>query len=169
MPRKRETAGDLLKRLESDTKWVADRARRDIHLDRYRQILADDEADLLRDVRSAGYEIDSVWDLVNNVRHPILERKFVGEYRGAYPVLVKHLVVQHHERIREGIIRALTVKDGGPEVEIALLVEFEKEPSQSLRWVLANALKTVMPYHRRKKHPRIALAYKAGMGLGNSR
>ena len=45
--------------------------------------------------------------------------------------------------------------DGGSLVENALLSEFERETNGELRWVLANALRTAMPYHRRRKYPEI--------------
>jgi len=109
-----------------------------------------------------GYEVDSVWDLVNNRPHPFLETNFSGEYTKAYPVLIRHLQVPHVSAIREGVIRALTVKDGGKEVENALLDAFNEEKEPSLKWVLSNALKTAMPYHRRKKMPEIATTYKNG-------
>ena len=40
-----------------------------------------------------------------------------------------------------------------------LLHELRNENDPLMRWVIANALKTVMPYHRRKKHPEINEAW----------
>jgi len=37
-----------------------------------------------------------------------------------------------------------------------------------VRWVLANALKTAMPYNLRRKHPEIAAAYKAPLRSNKS-
>jgi hypothetical protein len=68
--------------------------------------------------------------------------------------------LQHDPRIREGIIRALTVKDAGPEAENALLQELETENDRLMRWVIANALQTIIPYKRRTKFPQIADALK---------
>ena len=75
-------------------------------------------------------------------------------------MLVRHLQVPHHPRVREGIIRALTVRDGGEAVWQALLYEFQRETDTGLRWVLANALKVAMPYRKRVKFPEIAHAFK---------
>src|SRR5262249_12457352 len=119
-----------------------------------------DEAVLVKRLHAIGYDVDSVWDLVNNVPDPILKGRFVGPYKRAYPVLMAHLQLRHDPRIREGIIRALTVRDGGVDLEIALLTEFKRESDPGLRWVLANALRIAMPYSRRRKHPEIAAAYK---------
>lgn len=62
--------------------------------------------------------------------------------------------------IREGIIRALTVKDGGVLVEDGLFHQFQIENDKGVKWVLANAFKSAMPYNKRKKHPEIKLNYK---------
>jgi hypothetical protein len=153
--RKPVTAAELMAELKSDPDWVARQNAKERESEEKRQDCAADEADLVQEIRAAGYDIDSVWDLVNNTPHPILERRFLSEYPHAYPILVRHLSVPHRKEIREGIIRALTVNDGGPEVESALLNCFESETDINLRWVLANALRTAMPYHRRKKYPEI--------------
>lgn len=57
-------------------------------------------APLLADLRSAGYEVSSVWDLVN-----------IDEaYPDALPVLVQHLNGPYPPDVREGIARALAVR-----------------------------------------------------------
>ncbi len=84
----------------------------------------------------------------------------MGEYPAAYPILLKHLGMEHHPRIREGIIRALTVPDGGNEVAWELLGHFEKEQDAQMKWVIANALRTVMNRSARKKYPEIDNYYK---------
>jgi len=63
---------------------------------------------------------------VNNRPHPVLNFPFAGPYERAYPLLVRHLRVKHHPRVREGIIRALTVKDGDELVWKALLEELHQ-------------------------------------------
>ena len=54
---------------------------------------------LVADLRSVGYDVDSVWDLVN-IR---------DDYPDALPVLVRHLVKPYPPVIRDGIARALAV------------------------------------------------------------
>jgi hypothetical protein len=120
---------------------------------------ADEERAISREAKALGYAIKSVWDFVNNT--PFLERPFVGPYERAYPMLVRHLQLPHHPRVREGIIRALTVRDGGEAVWHALHLEFTKETDKNMRWVLANALKVAMPYRKRVKVPEIARALKS--------
>jgi len=149
------TAEELLRKLEADPDWVAKRDARERGQIAWEAEMAELERNLVSEIRSVGYEIDSVWDLVNNAPHPVLERKFVGPYERAYPILIRHLKLPHIREVREGIVRALIVKDGGPEMEVALLDELLKEPDAALKWVLANALRAAMPYHRRRKHPQI--------------
>jgi hypothetical protein len=162
MKRGSRTARDFLKELENNPVYQARRAAQEREMSELRAICAADQAGLIQEIRQIGYDIDSIWDFVNNDPHPLLERRFVGEYPNAYPILIRHLQHAHHRRVREGIIRALTVNDGGQSVEHALLREFTHEKDPGLRWVLANALSVAMPYRRRKKHPDIALALKKG-------
>jgi hypothetical protein len=154
------TAQELLAQLEADPEWVANRDAREKEQCHRKAEIAKHERKLVTEVCEIGYEIDSVWDLVNNAPHPILERKFIGPYVQAYPILIRHLKLPYIREVREGIIRALTVKDGGAELEEALLDEFYKEQDPILKWVLGNALQTAMPYHRRRKHPEIREALK---------
>ncbi len=105
-----------MRELESDPEWVAKREERERQQAKLRAVLDADELELVREICDVGYQVTSVWDLVNNTPHPHLKRNFVGEYPAAYPILLKHLGMEHHPRIREGIIRALTVPDGGNDV-----------------------------------------------------
>jgi hypothetical protein len=156
MRRKRVTAADLMIQLEQDPEFIAQRHERDRKLALLQAEISDDEATLVYEAAELGYEISSVWDFVNNTPHPFLQRQFVGSYERAYPMLVRHLFVPHHARVREGVIRALTVRDGGELVQTALLEQFFSEEKFNLRWVLANALRVAMPLRERKKHPQIA-------------
>ena len=163
-PRKPKTAAELMAELEADPKWVADQGRRARELAALDEVLAADEALMVAEIRGLGYDIDSVWDLVNNTPHPVLERRFIGGYEKAYPTLVRHLELAHHRRTREGVIRALTVRDGGEMVETALLAALHEESDPELRWVAASALRVAMPYHRRRKHPEIKQALEQWKG-----
>ena len=139
--------------------------RKDAELAAFAAQFADEDRMISGEARALGYEISSVWDFVNNSPHSVLERNFVGPYEQAYPMLIRHLQIPHHRRIREGVIRALTVRDGREAVWQALLQEFNRETDNGLRWVLANALKIAMPYRQRVKFPEIARAYKSGGAL----
>jgi hypothetical protein len=151
-------AEELTRQLSNDPHYLAMREEQEQRLAALRQECADDERLLVSEIRALGYPIDSVWDLVNNAPHPVLERRFTGDYRQAYGVLCRHLFLKHHPRIREGIIRALIVKDGGELVEEALHAAFEVETDDEVRWLLATALRSAMPYQRRRKNRAIAQA-----------
>jgi len=160
----RKTAEQLLRELEADPQWRAARDRREAALTERAGDAAADERELVAELRAAGYDVDSVYDLVNNAPHPVLARRFIGPYPNAYPTLIRHLGLPHVHAIREGIIRALTIRDGGPTVATALLAAFEQEPEPGLRWVLANALRVAMPYRQRRRYPDIAAALKMSEG-----
>ncbi|MBB6094436.1 hypothetical protein HNQ60_003317 [Povalibacter uvarum] len=145
-----------MKQLANDPEYQARIAERDRKIAAMVRECADEEALIASEAARLGYRIESVWDFVNNDPHPFLPRPFVGPYERAYPLLVRHLKLPHHHRVREGIVRALTVRDGGDLVSEALLHEFHSEKDPELRWVIANALITAMPYHRRRKVPEIA-------------
>ena len=70
---------------------------------RYEEFLNLDaeEKPLVDDLYEAGYKLESVWNFVNTNRL----------YLGALPVLLKHVQLPYHERIKEGIVRALRVKE----------------------------------------------------------
>jgi hypothetical protein len=55
---------------------------------------------LIDEMRGIGIEVQSVWDLVNSL----------SPYPRAIPILIKHLKKPYHPKIKEGIVRALTVK-----------------------------------------------------------
>ena len=159
MRRKPVTAAELLGSLDKNPEHKARVALREEQLRAFVATFQEEEDAIAAEVAEVGYAISSVWDFVNNAPHPFLPRVFTGAYERAYPILVRHLRLPHHKRIREGIIRALTVKDGGALVADALLAEFIAERNRSMRWVLANALKQAMPIKQRKQHPEIALVY----------
>jgi HEAT repeat protein len=59
------------------------------------------EAPLIEELREAGFEVDSEWDLVNTAT----------PYPAALPILLEHLGRPYPDRVREGIARALAVRD----------------------------------------------------------
>ena len=154
------TASDFLAQLENDPEYQVRRARQEEKQAKLKATLDADEKALVVAIREHGYDIDSVWDLVNNAPHPFIERRFVGPYPKAYPILVEHLAVPHLPRIREGIIRALTERDANEVASAALLREFESEADPELRWVLANALRTVLARSQKAKHPEYKAVFK---------
>ena len=108
--------------------------------------LEKDEEQLVWEINQIGFNIDTVYDFVN-------ENSL--DYSKAYPILVKHLKIDHHKKIKEGIIRALTVKNAKKIAGSILLEMFYNEKQENTKWVIANALKTILPLKDRKSHPEI--------------
>jgi hypothetical protein len=89
-------------------------------------------------LREIGLDVADVYDLVNSdVRYP-----------EAIPVLMELLPEVKHPRMKEGIARALTVREACPQAGRLLLSEFVAHPmgtksEQHGKWALGNALSVV--------------------------
>lgn len=123
------TAGEQMSQLEADREWVAQRdAKAARHAERAKR-LADDEAPIIAELAAVGVTVSSVYDFVGKQPAPDV----------ALPILVRHLNVEHHERIREGLIRALSIPSARAIAFDLLRHAFLKERDPTLRWVIANA------------------------------
>jgi len=91
---------------------------------------------LINELKKAGIVITSIWDLVNTKK----------EYPEAIDILLKYLPLAKHEKNKEGIVRALTVKEAKGKASSLLIKEYENTPKKkdNLRWVIGNAIATVM-------------------------
>lgn len=129
---KQRTASQLMAELLADPIYVArmeaqERARQE------RQAQSRlEERDLINALQHVGVVVESVWDLVNR--------------REAYPdailILVAALQRPYSAKIREGIVRALTVKEARGQAGAPILTMLRETPldQEDFRWVLANAL-----------------------------
>ena len=128
-------ASDLLKRLRSDPEWAAREKARDEHITAERARLRANEQPIVTDLHAIGWAVDGVWDLVNSRE----------SYPEAVPVLVAHLDRPYDWRIREGIIRALTVPEARGDPARRILDEFKRADNENefVRWALANALTVI--------------------------
>lgn len=100
-------------------------------------------AALISDLAAVGVAVDDVWDLVN--------AKI--QYRAAVPVLLHWLsnidarvAEADRAKVREGLVRALTVPAARPVAAPVLIDEFRRASDASglgLRWVVGNALSVV--------------------------
>jgi hypothetical protein len=99
--------------------------------------------DLSRDLRAAGLPISDLWELVNAKT----------QFRAAMPVLIdwlrnvdRRVPGTDQARVREGLVRALSVPAARPGAAPVLIEEFRKasDPSETgLGWVVGNALSVV--------------------------
>ncbi|MDP9903105.1 hypothetical protein [Arthrobacter bambusae] len=95
------TAAELMAQLQNDPeyqrKMQEEEAERQVRVQELRRA----EQPIVADLRSAGIEVDSVWDLVNTS----------VPYPAALPVLLKHLQLGGYpDRVMESMGRALAVK-----------------------------------------------------------
>jgi hypothetical protein len=154
------TALELSRQLETDADYQKMMREKEERMRILKAELDKDEEELIEEIEKRGIKIESVWDLVNNVKHPFLDNKFTGKYSEVYSILIDHLDKPHHPRIREGIIRALTEKDARDIAKDKLLEHFYKETDKNLKWVLSNALTTILTQTEKKKNPDIGLVKK---------
>ncbi len=95
------SAEELAAELESDPNWVRDRDAREAERQERARRLRGAEQPIVMDLRSAGVQVDSVWDLVNTS----------APYPAALPVLMEHLERGGYPaRVMESLGRALAVK-----------------------------------------------------------
>jgi HEAT repeat protein len=98
---------------------------------------------LVSDLNAAGVPVSDLWELVNGK----------VAYRAAIPVLIDWLGAvdarvpePDRQKVREGLVRALTVPAARPAAAPALITEFRNAQDPSglgIRWVIGNALAVV--------------------------
>jgi len=134
--KKRMTRAEHRALLLQNPEWVARNAATEAHLKEGFEQSRKEQAQLLAELSDVGIRAESVWDLVNTA----------DKYPAAIPVLLRHVVLPYNKRIKEGIIRALTVNYAGPEVFRELIRQFCEQTDNSpnsLKWVLGNAISEV--------------------------
>jgi hypothetical protein len=125
--------------LDRDPKYRAMMAEKEKRWAEMEALLRTDEKPLVDALSVSGRSVKSVWDLVNTAE----------SYPEAIPVLAEHLSRPYHIRTREGIARALAVKEArGPVAHIVLaelkkMTEAKDPTDESYRFALTNALVTI--------------------------
>ncbi len=120
MKKKNITAAELMAELNADPEFVAMRARKEEEILKREAEYRRAEAPLVNELRAAGFQVQSAWDLVNTP----------GSYPKAVPILLAHLPLPYPAAVREGIARALAVREAkvpGWDVLTRLYVD-EPEP-----------------------------------------
>lgn len=130
MKRKRITAAELMAELNADPEFVAKRQQREEELLEREAGYRRAEAPLVDELRTAGFEVDSAWDLVNTP----------GSYPKAVPILLAHLERPYPAAVREGIARALAVPDARAAGWSVLMRLFAEEREKRVKDGLAVAL-----------------------------
>lgn len=109
----------------------------------FRRPVPDTPPKLIDELGDAGFPVADLWDLVNTK----------AQYAAAIPVLLEWLrdvdarvPGPTRARVREGLVRALSVPAARPAAAPALIEEFRRSPDPSglgFGWVVGNALSVV--------------------------
>lgn len=119
MTKRKITAAELMAKLKSDPEFLARRAKEEREREERAAEWRSAELPLLQELRDAGYQAGSVWDLVNTP----------GSYPKAVPILLAHLPRPYPAAVREGIARALAVPEAKSGWDVLLLLyRDEQEP-----------------------------------------
>ena len=97
---------------------------------------AKEEKPLTDDLAKAGVNVTSSWDLVNTK----------SSYKAAVPILVDHLSRPYHKKNKEGIVRALAVKEAKGIACRVIIDEYHRAPKDDFhfRWAFGNTMAVIM-------------------------
>jgi hypothetical protein len=104
---KKITAAELIAKLNADPEFVAKQARSNEEIDKRVAENRRTETPLVAELQAAGVQVrpgvlvETVWDLVNTA----------SPYPEALPILLAHLPRPYPAAVREGIARALAVRE----------------------------------------------------------
>jgi hypothetical protein len=102
MKKDRKTVAELMAELNSDPEYLVRKNAQEEARDRLRDEMAKAEASLVAALCSAGVDVQSVWDLLNQKVLPA----------AAIPVLLEHVKERKYpDTIREGMLRALATPE----------------------------------------------------------
>jgi hypothetical protein len=107
-------------------------AENDIVSKKMGALRAKEYQELTDELLTTGIKIESIWDLVNTKE----------KYPKAIPFLLKHLQKKYSDDVKQGIIRALTVKEAKGQAVPLLIKEYLKTPKEKedFRWTIGNAV-----------------------------
>ena len=114
--KKNMTAAEFMEILEKDEEYQKRSKEYENRMNEFKKELDINEEPIVLELREKGYNLKSVWDLVNTK----------SNYSKALPVLVAHLALEYHPRIKEGIARALGVSEAKPLAWKLLIEEYKK-------------------------------------------
>lgn len=128
------TAEEVMAEREKDPEWVAMRDAHAAEMQVKEERYLTEETPLREALHKLGYPVKWVWDFVNTAQ----------SYPDALPVLIDHLRRPYSDDVREGIARALAVREARG-LAGSVIVETLREEGlgKQLRWVLANTLTVV--------------------------
>lgn len=131
----RRTAIESERLFRACPEWVAEHEAREAAALALKLRSQAEQELLLADLRRAGYRLESVWDLVNTAE----------SYPEVIPVLLNHLRRPYGDGVKEGIVRALTLRETRGIAGSAMIEMLHDTPEAGflLRAAVANALTVV--------------------------
>lgn len=132
---RRITAGQFLDSREKDPAYIARMEELEKQLQENVRQYRETAGALLAELAEAGFLVDSLDVFI----HTNLD------YRAAIPILMRWLPRISDRRVKEGIVRSLTVKWAKPLAAPLLIEEFLRagDPWHGLKWAIGNALSVV--------------------------
>jgi len=136
MNKQHKTVSEILNELEKNSEYQDMlKAKEDARIALEKE-LNSEEKELVQELNAIGLDVSSVWDLVNTKE----------SYPDAIPILIKHLSKEYQDKNKEGIVRALAVKEAIGKASPVLLEEYNKVPKDKmiLRWAIGNTVYTII-------------------------
>lgn len=123
----------LFKTPQSEHKQV----EQEILLEKINTVKAKLQVELVSELKEKGNSINTIWDLVHiKTAYP----------SGTVEVLIRHLGMDYHDTIKEGIVRSLMVKEAWGIAVPSLIREYERTPESkfNFRWIIGCAIGYLM-------------------------
>ncbi len=130
------TASDLMASLRNNSDYLIQQDRNEAKRRELEKRIQAEQKELIRDMAEKGFVISSVWDLVNSG----------NTYEKGIPILVKHLAMPYSSKVKEGIVRALAVKEAKGKANMSLIHLYHNLPKSeySLRWAIGNTISVLV-------------------------
>ncbi|HYF35496.1 MAG TPA: hypothetical protein VD994_09425 [Prosthecobacter sp.] len=129
------TAGEMARYSNACPEWVAEQKSQQEQARAKEERYLTEEAPLREELHRLGYSVKWVWDFVNAKDNYYLD---------AIPTLIEHLRRPYSDEVREGIARALAIREARGQAGGAIIAVLQEGGlSDQLRWALANTLTTV--------------------------
>ncbi|MEC3876014.1 hypothetical protein [Chryseobacterium salviniae] len=122
----------LTKEEIEEKEYVREQYSKELHLE---------TTELLKEIELNGLKVNELWDLVNT-REP---------YPEAVDILTEHLKKPYHIKNKEGIVRALGVKEAGVKTLRTLLEEYPKFDDKHVKFAFRLSLFNILKLNNPKK------------------
>lgn len=128
----------FLNLLSKSTKTKEEIEEMQIAGEKFSEELQEEISCLIEEIKNNGLIINNIYDLVNTNQ----------SYCEAIEPLRRHLSANYHIKNKEGIIRALGVKESGIEEIKALINEYDKFQTENYKFCIALSLHNILKYYK---------------------